>query len=119
MFAALGALQASNFKLSLAERPVALRSGIGSAHDAVSTTSKQAQAFYDQGLSYLHSYVWLEAARSFNQALRLDPKLAMAHLGLTIAYSELNAAAAAHAALDRARALAATDHDRTHVDARA
>src|SRR5207247_8939486 len=61
-------------------------------------------------------YVWLEAARSFNQALRLDPKLAMAHLGLTIAYSELNAAAAAHAALDRARALAATDHDRTRSE---
>src|SRR5437762_11957708 len=94
MFAALGALQASNFKLSLAERPVALRSGIGSAHDAVSTTSKEAQAFYDQGLAYLHSYVWLEAARSFNQALRLDLKLALAHLGLTIAYTELNAAAA-------------------------
>jgi hypothetical protein len=54
--------------------------GIGSAHDAVSTASKQAQAFYDQGLACLHSYVWLEAARSFNQALALDPKLALAHL---------------------------------------
>ena len=105
--------------IELGARPTTIRTGIGSAHDTVGTTSKQAQAFYDQGLSYLHSYVWLEAARSFNQALRLDPKLAMAHLGLTIAYSELNAAAAAHAALDRARALAATDHDRTHVDARA
>ena len=85
----------------------------------MSTSSKQAQAFYDQGLAYLHSYVWVEAARSFNQALRLDPKLAMAHLGLSIAYTELNAAPAAHAALDRAKALAATDHDRRHVSARA
>ena len=85
----------------------------------MSTSSKQAQAFYDQGLAYLHSYVWVEAARSFNQALRLDPKLAMAHLGLSIAYTELNAAPAAHAALDRAKALAATDHDRRHVAARA
>ena len=105
----------------MARRPVPLRIGIGSAHDGVSTASKQAQAFYDQGLAYLHSYVWLEAARSFNQALRLDPKLALAHLGLTIAYTELNAAAAARAALERAQALAATatEHDRRHVEARA
>ena len=96
-----------------------LRAGIGLAHDTVSTTSKQAQAFYDQGLAYLHSFVWLEAARSFNQALRADPKLGMAQLGLTMAYVELNDPAAANAALDRARALAASDHDRRHVDARA
>ena len=110
---------ASAVALDLAQRPVTLRIGIGSAHDAVSTSSRQAQAFYDQGLAYLHSYVWVEAARSFNQALRLDPKLGMAHLGLTVAYTELNAAPAAHVALDRAKALAATDHDRRHVAARA
>ena len=98
-----------------------LRSGIGSAHDTVSTSSKRAQDFYDQGLAYLHSFVWLEAARSFNEALRADPKLAMAHLGLTIAYTELNAPAAARTALERARALgaAAGDHDRRHIAARA
>ena len=113
------ALQTSDVKLSVAQREVPLRTGIGSAHDAVSTSSKEAQAFYDQGLAYLHSYVWLEAARSFNQALRIDPALAMAHVGLTIAYSELNRAAAAHGALERAKALAKSDHDRRHVDARA
>ena len=111
-------LQTSDFRLSVAQRPVTLRVGIGLAHDAVASASKPAQDFYDQGLAYLHSYVWLEAARSFNQALRLDPTLALAHLGLTIAYTELNAAAAAHAALERAAALAATDHDRRHVGAR-
>ena len=100
-------------------RPVPLRKGIGSAHDGVSTTSKPALAFYDQGLAYLHSFVWLEAARSFTEALRADPRLAMAHLGLSMAYVELNAPAAARAALDRAKALAASDHDRAHVAARA
>src|SRR4051794_21969966 len=105
--------------LEIAQRAVAIRSGIGTAHDAVSTSSKEAQAFYDQGLAYLHSYVWIEAARSFNQALRIDPKLAMAHAGLTIAYTELNAAAAARAALDRAEALGSTDHDKAHIAARA
>lgn len=109
----------SAIALELAQRPLTLRTGIGSAHDAVSTSSKQAQTFYDQGLAYLHSYVWVEAARSFHQALRLDPDLAMAHLGLTIAFTELNAPLAARAALDRAKALANSDHDRRHVGARA
>jgi tetratricopeptide (TPR) repeat protein len=105
--------------LELAQRPVPLRAGIGSAHDPAASRSPQAQAFFDQGLAYLHSYVWMEAARSFNQALRLDANLALAHLGLTVAYTELNAAPAARAALERAKALAATDHDKRHVAARA
>ncbi len=105
--------------LELAERPVTLRTGIGSEHDAVSTASKQAQAFYDQGLAYLHSYVWVEAARSFHQALRLDSSMTLAHLGLTIALSELNARDAAHAELERAKTLEKNDHERRHVNARA
>jgi tetratricopeptide (TPR) repeat protein len=113
------AVPSSAVALELARRPVTIRTGIGSAYDAAATASKDAQAFYDQGLAYLHSYVWIEAARSFNQALRVDPKLALAHLGLTVAYVELNAAPAARAALERARALASTDHDRRHVAARA
>src|SRR5687767_2346072 len=45
------------------ERPVPLRDGTGRAHTPVTTSSKEAQAFHDQGLAYLHSYVWIEAAR--------------------------------------------------------
>jgi Tfp pilus assembly protein PilF len=87
----------------------------------VSTTSAEAQRFYDQGLAYLHSYVWIEAARSFHQALRLDPALAMAHVGLSYAFTELNKPDAAREALAKARALAAgaSDHDRRHVELRA
>jgi len=86
------------------------------AHDPAATAAPDAQRFYDQGLAYLHSYVWLEAARSFNQALRIDSKLALAHAGLTIAYTELNAPADARAALERAQALATGAHDRRHVE---
>src|SRR5207249_2859325 len=102
----------------LLERPLPLRPGIGLAHDAVSTKVTEAQAFYDQGLAYLHSYMWVEAARSFHHALRLDSKLAVADMGLSYAYAELNAPADAHAALDRARSMApgASAHDRRHID---
>jgi tetratricopeptide (TPR) repeat protein len=107
--------------IEIVERPVALRTGIGAAHDPAATSSTQAQALYDQGLAYLHSYVWIEAARSFNAALRLDPRLALAQVGLSIAYVELSRPADANRALDAARALSPSlpDHDRRHVEARA
>src|SRR5207237_1092540 len=44
----------------------------------VSTTSPECQAFVDQGLGYFYSYVWMEAARSFETALEYDPNCPMA-----------------------------------------
>ena len=93
---------------ALLERPVPLRDGIGEVYDPVTTTNPDAQKFYSQGEAYLHSYVWIEAARSFNQALRLDPRLAMAYVGLSRAYTGLDDPEAARAALQKALALKAT-----------
>ena len=73
----------------LLEREIPLRPGIGNSHETVTTKVAEAQAFYDQGLNYLESYVWIEASRSFRQALRLDPDLALAHLGLSYVASGL------------------------------
>ena len=89
------------------DRPVALRPGVGNAHETVTTTSPEAQAFYDQGLNYLHGYVWIEAARSFQQALRHDPGLAMAYLGLSRVHSGLDDPDGARRALTAAQARAA------------
>jgi tetratricopeptide (TPR) repeat protein len=88
------------------DRPVSLRDGVGPVHEKVTTSSPEAQKFYDHGLAYLHSYVWIEAARTFNQALRLDPKMAMAYLGLSRTYSGLTDPKAALEALQKAQALA-------------
>jgi tetratricopeptide (TPR) repeat protein len=106
---------------SLLERPVSLRTHIGVAHDDAGTSSKEAQAFYDQGLAYLHSYVWIEAARSFHQALRSDANLVLANVGLSYAYIELNKTSEAKQAIATAQKLAAkaSDHVKRHVDARA
>jgi tetratricopeptide (TPR) repeat protein len=92
-------------------RPVALRTGIGPYHEKVTTSSAVAQKFYDQGVAYLHNYVWIEAARSFHQALRTDPKMAMAYLGLSYAYSPMDYVAA-RVALERAQSLSAAADDR-------
>ncbi len=91
--------------LEILQRPVTLRTGIGALHEKVSTQSPEAQSFYDQGLAYLHSYVWIEAARSFHQALRADRNLAMAYLGLTDAFIGLHDIGTARATFERAKAL--------------
>ena len=106
--------------IEILDRAVPLRTGVGRVSHPVSTSSKDAQAMYDQGLAYLHSYVWIEAARSFNTALHLDPKLALAQAGLSVALVELNRPAEARKAIEAARVLAASlpDHDRRHVEAR-
>ena len=108
----------------LLERRVAIRTGVGAVHDDAATKNAEAQRFYDQGLAYLHNYVWIEAARSFHQALRLDSQLALAHVGLSYAYIELNKPAQARQAITTAQALAvksaqSVDHIKRHVDARA
>jgi tetratricopeptide (TPR) repeat protein len=83
--------------------PVGFREGIGKLHEKVPTSSPEAQAFYDQGLANLHSYVWIEAIRSFHQALRSDPNLAMAYLALADAYIGLHDPATGRAAFNEAK----------------
>ena len=96
------------FPAELLRRPVAIRPGTGAQTivDPVTTRSKEAQAFYAQGVAYLHGYVFIEASRSFFQALRLDSNLAMAYVGLSRALAGLNLMEPARAALDQAKLLA-------------
>jgi Tfp pilus assembly protein PilF len=49
----------------------------------ITTTSPECQRFVDQGLGYYYSYVWMEAARSFETALQYDPNCAFAYWGLS------------------------------------
>src|SRR5215831_7683803 len=100
-------------------RPIDVRANVGDAHDAIEGVSPEAQRYYDQGLSYLHNYVWIEAARSFNQALRLESHLALAYVGLSVAHDELNQRAQAHDALELARRLEPSGiHERRHLAVR-
>jgi Tfp pilus assembly protein PilF len=106
---------------SVIEKPTTLKDGIGKIHDPVTTSSPEAQAFYEQGLAYYHSFVWIEAARSFNQALRVDPKMAMAYVGLSRVYSNFNDDSSADAALAKARELApnVSEKDRARIELQA
>jgi peroxiredoxin/Tfp pilus assembly protein PilF len=51
----------------------------------VTTTSKEAQAFINQGVGQLHGFWYLEAERSFRQAAAIDPSCAMAYWGMAMA----------------------------------
>jgi tetratricopeptide (TPR) repeat protein len=103
------------------ERPTPIVAGVGIVSQKVTTKSPKAQAFYDQGLAYIHSYVWIEAARSFHQALREDPDLAMAWMGLARAEQGLHRDKEATAAIEKAKSLAAkaSESEKRHVALRA
>jgi len=62
--------------------PVTLVTGLGDLHHPVSTKNPQAQQFFDQGLRFIYAFNHDEAARSFQHAAELDPKLAMAYWGV-------------------------------------
>jgi tetratricopeptide (TPR) repeat protein len=62
--------------------PVSLVTGLGDLHHPVSTHNLDAQKFFDQGLRFIYAFNHDEAARSFQHAAELDPKLAMAHWGI-------------------------------------
>lgn len=106
---------------AILERPVPVRQGIGNLHEKVTTSSLQAQTFYDQGLDYLYGYDWIEAARSFNQALRLDANLAMAYIRLSEVYTQLQDNSAARNACNKAQLLSGrvSERERARIQIRA
>lgn len=97
-----GPTVAGRIPAEILNRPLPMRDGAGKVTHRTSTASAEAQAYYDQGVAYLHSYVWLEAARSFNQAIRADHDLAPAWVGLSRAYSGLEDPKLAREALAKA-----------------
>lgn len=62
-----------------------LMTGLGDHHHAVSTSSPEAQQFFDQGFRLIYAFNHDEAERSFRQAAALDPNLAMAWWGVALA----------------------------------
>lgn len=65
-----------------AAKPATMMTGLGDLHHPVSTKNAEAQAFFDQGLRLIYAFNHDEAARSFQRAADLDPKLAMAYWGI-------------------------------------
>jgi len=58
---------------------------LGSLHHPITTTSEQAQRYFDQGLRLVYAFNHEEAIRSFEAAAQEDPKAAMAYWGIALA----------------------------------
>jgi len=59
--------------------------GIGNAHIAITTANPEAQIWFDQGLNLTHDFWDYEAAKAFEQSVRVDPQCAMCWWGLASA----------------------------------
>ena len=66
------------------ERRQPLFQGLGPVHHPVSTKSALAQQYFDQGLAFAYGFNHDEAERSFTQAAKIDPTLAMAYWGIAL-----------------------------------
>jgi len=82
LFGASGAFAADVEKPT---KPAPLFDGLGNHHHPITTASKQAQRYFDQGLTLCFAFNHTEAIRSFRGALRHDPDCAMAYWGIAYA----------------------------------
>ena len=103
-------------------KPVTMMAGLGDLHHPVSTKNARAQEFFDQGMRLIYAFNHDEAARSFQKAAELDPKLAMAYWGIAEAVGpNYNDPASedrfkqAHDAIQKAVELSANASDAEHA----
>ncbi len=101
-------------------------SGLGTFEKPISSNNPEAQAYFNQGVRLMYSFALPQAARSFREAWKRDPRCAICHWGEAWAWGPyLNEpmgteeAPHAYAAIQKARALAkhATPKERALIDA--
>src|SRR5215213_2763289 len=60
--------------------PIAIfKTGLGTFTKPISSTNKEAQAYFDQGFQIMYSFAKPEAVRSFREAWKRDPECAICH----------------------------------------
>ena len=111
--------------VTAAPRPP-LYDNLGSYRVPITTSSSDAQKYFDQGLTLSYAFNHAEAIRAFRQAAEIDPFCAMCYWGTAFALGpNMNApiteAAAKEAwkAIEQARQVAggATERERAYIDA--
>lgn len=88
VYFAPGIAQTTHVHADAAEKPAptlpppVMIAGVGNSHLEITTSSPEAQRWFDQGLSLLHCFWDFEALRAFREAARLDPACAMCQWGI-------------------------------------
>jgi pimeloyl-ACP methyl ester carboxylesterase/predicted Zn-dependent protease len=105
---------------------VPLYPDLGDHHHQITTSSPEAQRYFDQGLRLVYGFNHPEAIRSFRQAQRLDSACAMCYWGEALALGpninvpmDSASGAAAYAAIQRALTVpsGATARERAYIRA--
>jgi tetratricopeptide (TPR) repeat protein len=105
---------------------VPLYDNLGGHHHEISTSSPEAQKYFDQGVRLSYAFNHGEAIRAFKQAIAIDGSCAMCFWGVAFALGpNINApitepaATEAYQAIEQARKLAGniTDRERAYIDA--
>jgi tetratricopeptide (TPR) repeat protein len=128
LFLVLGAsvTAAQHQHSSTDQRQASLIPNLGKHHHPVSTRNREAQRFFNQGLTLVYAFNHDEAARSFRRAAELDPNLAMAHWGIALAIGpnynldvDLEREKAAYVAIQKALSLGseASARERAYIEA--
>jgi tetratricopeptide (TPR) repeat protein len=103
-----------------------LYNNLGSYQHKISTSSPDAQKYFDQGLTLSYAFNHAEAIRAFRQAAALDPSCAMCYWGVAFALGpNINApiteeaAKEAWTAIEQARSLAgkASEKEQAYIEA--
>jgi len=127
-FAAVGSLTACSTQPARgpAGSKAPLYDNLGNYHFPVTTSSPEAQKYFDQGLTLSYAFNHAEAIRAFRQAAALDPACAMCDWGVAFALGpNINAPITAEAAKEafeaigqaRGKTSGATEKERAYIEA--
>ena len=72
-------------KKSPEKKPDLAMTAVGRQHHAIHTGNKEAQQYFDQGLTFIYGFNHEEAGRAFEQAAKLDPASPMPLWGIALA----------------------------------
>ena len=103
------------------DQPIGLyKSGLGTFTRAISSTNREAQAYFTQGFQLMYAFAKTEAGRSFREAQRRDPNCAICYWGEAWAWGpyvngRMTVAHAGRASAAIRKALALAD---AHADAK-
>ncbi len=120
------ATELSASPIESSDRKAPLFDNLGNHHHPISTNNPLAQRYFDQGLILTYGFNHAEAARSFQEAARLDPKCAICYWGIALvlgpninATMETDAVPEAWTALQNAIALSqnASEKERAYIQA--
>ncbi len=109
-----------------AETRVPIYDNVGALHHEITTSSPDAQRYFDQGLRLSYAFNHAEAIRAFRQAAAIDPGCAMCYWGIAFALGpNINAPITPEAAKEaytaigdaRSRAAQASAREQAYIEA--